>query len=327
VTRTVLITDHVFGGVGIERAALAEIGCELREAPATDEDTLVSLADDVEGILVCYAAVGARLIEAAARGGCRVISRYGVGVDNVDVEAATDAGILVTYVPDYCLDEVADHTLALLLAASRNVVDAAIDVRSGGWSIPKDGVHRLQGQRLALIGVGRIGRKVAERALAFGFEVLGYDPYVEDLGLPGLRRVETLEEAVAEADVVSLHAPMTSENRHLIGDGAIGLMRRRPLVINTSRGGLLDFDAAVRGLDAGRIGALAVDVTELEPLPQDHPARSHPRALITPHMSFYSAEAEDELQRRAVDEVVRALTGTPPRCPVNPEVLQEVRSP
>jgi D-3-phosphoglycerate dehydrogenase / 2-oxoglutarate reductase len=327
VTGTVLVTDHVFGGVGIEREALAKIGCELREAPAPDEDTLAAHAADVDGMLVCYASVGRRVIEAAARGGCRVISRYGVGVDNVDVEAATRAGILVTYVPDYCLDEVADHTLTLLLAASRNLVDAALDVREGDWTIPRGDVHRLQGRRLALIGVGRIGRKVAERALAFGFEVAGYDPYADDLGLPELRRAETLEEALAEADVLSLHAPLSPENRHLIGEEEIALMRRSPLIINTSRGGLLDLDAATRALDEGRIGALALDVTEVEPLPPGHPLRTHPRALVTPHMSFYSAEAQDELQRRAVDEVVRALTGEPPRRPVNPEVLEEgVRS-
>ena len=323
-TRTVLLTDEVFGGVESERAALTAIGYELREAPATDEDTLAALASGVEGMLVCYAPVGGRVIEAAARGGCRVIARYGVGVDNIDVEAATRAGILVTYVPDYCLDEVADHTLTLLLAASRQLLPAALDVRSGGWGVPKEGVHRLQGQRLVLIGVGRIGRKVAERAMAFGFEVFAYDPYVEDLGMSGLQRVDTLDEAVAEADILSLHAPMTPESRHLIGEEAIAVMRRRPLVVNTSRGGLLDLDAATRGLEDGRIAGLALDVTEVEPLPVGHPLRTHPRALITPHMSFYSAEAQDELQRRAVDEVVRALTGAPPRCPVNPEVLQEV---
>ena len=319
---TVLVTDHVFGGVGIERAALGEIGVELREAPASDEETLASLAGEADAMLVCYASVGERVIEAAARGGCRVISRYGVGVDNVDVDAASRAGILVTYVPDYCLDEVADHTLTLLLAASRNLMQAVLDVRAGGWTIPRGDVHRLQGRRLTLIGVGRIGRRVAERALAFGYEVVAYDPYVDDLGMPGVARAETVEEAVADADAISLHAPLTDDNRHLIGARTIGFMRHSPVVVNTSRGGLIDLDAATRALADGRLAALALDVTEVEPLPADHPLRTHPRALITPHMSFYSVEAQDELQRRAVDEVVRALRGAPPRCPVNPEVLE-----
>jgi D-3-phosphoglycerate dehydrogenase len=318
VSGTVLVTDQVFGRLDIERAALAEIGYSLREAPAADEETLAELAGEAAGMLVCYARIGPRVVEAAGR--CRVISRYGVGVDNVDVDAATRAGILVTYVPDYCLDEVADHTLALLLAASRNLLRGTLDVRSGGWAIPKAGIRRLQGRRLALIGVGRIGLRVAHRALAFGLEVVGYDPVASEWEA-GLRRAPTLEEAIAEADIVSLHAPLTPENRHLIGEETIAVMRRAPLVVNTSRGGLVDLDAAARALDDGRLSGLALDVTEAEPLPAGHPLRTDPRALVTPHMAFYSAEALDELQRRAVDEVVRALTGVSPRCPVNPEVL------
>jgi D-3-phosphoglycerate dehydrogenase / 2-oxoglutarate reductase len=317
---TVLVTDQVFGRLDTERAALAEIGYELREAPDADEATLVELAGEAAGMLVCYAQIGARVVEAA--GQCRVISRYGVGVDNVDVDAATRAGILVTYVPDYCLDEVADHTLALILAASRNLLRATLDVRSGEWTIPKAGIRRLQGRRLALIGVGRIGLRVAHRALAFGLEVVGYDPVASDWSSePGLRRAPTLEDALAEADIVSLHAPLTPENRHLIGEDTIALMRRAPLVVNTSRGGLVDLDAAAQALADGRLSGLALDVTEVEPLPADHPLRTDPRALVTPHMALYSAEALDELQRRAADEVVRALTGVSPRCPVNPEVL------
>jgi D-3-phosphoglycerate dehydrogenase len=319
---TVLVTDQVFGGVEIERQALAEAGYELREAPAADEQTLAELARDAVAILVCFAPVPDSVVAAAAEGGCRIISRYGIGVDNVDVDAATRAGILVTNVPDYCLDEVADHALALLLAAARNLLPAALGVRSGEWSVPQEGVHRLQGRRLALLGVGRIGRKVAERARAFGLEVVGFDPFVTDWGETGAEPAESLEEAVTEADFVSLHAPLNPDTHHLVDETAIDHMRRAPLLVNTSRGGLVDLEAATRALDEGRLRGLALDVTEVEPLPADHPLRTHPRALITPHMSFYSAEAQDELQRRAVDEVIRALSDRPPRSPVNPEVLE-----
>jgi D-3-phosphoglycerate dehydrogenase len=319
VAHTVLVTDHVFGGLGAERAALADIGYELVEAPDTDERTLSALAEGAEALLVCFAPVPAPVVEAAGRGGCRIIARYGIGVDNVDVAAATREGILVTNVPDYCLDEVADHAMALLLGAARAVVGAAAAVRAGEWKVPQEGIHRLQGRRLALLGVGRIGRRVAARAQAFGFEVVGYDPFVEDWG--DIRGVGSVEEAVAEADAVSLHAPLTEDTRHIIGEASIAAMRRRPIVVNTSRGPLVDLEAAHRGLESGQIGALALDVTEPEPLPPDHPLRTHPRAIVTPHMSFYSAEAQDELQRRAVEEVVRALTEREPRCPVNPQVL------
>jgi D-3-phosphoglycerate dehydrogenase / 2-oxoglutarate reductase len=319
---TVLVTDQVFGALDIEREALGEIGYQLREAPDPDESTLADLAREAEAVMVCFAPVPAAVVAAAAEGGCRIIARYGAGVDNIDVEAATRAGITVTYVPDYCVDEVADHAMALLLASARNIVPAALDVREGGWSVPQEGVHRIRGRRLALLGVGRIGQRVAARARAFGLEVVGYDPFVADWGEILAEPAESVEEAVAEADFVSLHAPLTDETRHMIDEAAIGHMSRAPTVVNASRGGLIDLEAATRALDDGRLTRLALDVTEVEPLPDDDPLRRHPRALVTPHMAFYSAEAQDELQRRATEEVVRALSGQPPNCPVNPEVLQ-----
>jgi len=320
----VLVTDHVFSGLDIERQTLAPVGAEVVEATATDEATLVRLAAGVDAMLVCYARVTPRVVEAAA-GTCRVMARYGIGYDNIPVDLATKAGILVTNVPDYCLDEVADHTMALLLSFARHVSHAYVDVRAGGWKVPQSGMHRLRGRRLALIGTGRIGRRVAERALAFGLEVTGYDPYAASWDLPQVTRCGSLEEALAEADFVSLHAPMSPENLHLIGDRTIGLMHRAPIVINTARGGLVDLDAALRGLDSGALGGLALDVSELEPLPADHPLRTHDRAIITPHIGFYSAEAQDELQSRAADEVLRALKGEAPRCPINAEVLDSSR--
>jgi phosphoglycerate dehydrogenase-like enzyme len=244
----------------------------------------------------------------------------------VDIDAATRAGILVTNVPDYCLDEVADHAMALLLAAARNVLPAALSVRSGEWTVPKEGVHRLQGRRLALLGVGRIGQRVAARSRAFGIEVVGFDPFVSDWSDIDAEPAESLEEALAETDLVSLHAPLTPSTEHMIDDTAIGYMRRAPILVNTSRGGLVDLEAATRALDDGRLSGLALDVTEVEPLPEDHPLRRHPRALITPHMSFHSAEASEDLQKRTVEEVLLALNGEPPRSPVNPEVLENTSS-
>ena len=302
----VLVTDHVFGDLDAERAALAEIGCELELAP--DPAALPAAVAGAAGLMVCFAQVDEQVIEAASD--CRIIARYGIGVDNVDVAAATRKGIQVTNVPDYCLDEVADHAMALLLAAARGVVGAALGVRSGDWAVPQENVHRIAGRRLALIGGGRIGRRVADRARAFGYEVVVYDPYADD-------SVASVEEAVSGADAVSLHAPLTDETRHIIGEKTLAAMQRRPILVNTSRGGLVDLEAVTKALDEDRLSAVALDVTEPEPLPDDHPLRTHSRAIVTPHMSFYSEEAQAELQRRAVEEVVRALTGVEPRCPVN----------
>jgi D-3-phosphoglycerate dehydrogenase len=271
-------------------------------------------------MLVCFAKVGKPVIAAAAESGCRIISRYGIGYDNIDVGAATERGLLVTYVPDYCLDEVADHAMALLLSLAGGVHHAALSVRDGDWTVPHGTVHRLRGRRLAVIGVGGIGRRVVDRARAFAMEVVGFDPYVEDWRVPA-ERARSLEEAVADADAVSLHVPLTDENRDMIDAESVAWMRRSPILVNTARGPLVDLDAAVEALDSGRLGGLALDTTEPEPPPADHPLRAHPRVVLTPHMAFYSAEAQAELQRRAAEEVARAFRGEPPDRPVNPEVL------
>ena len=308
----VLVTDQVFGGIEIERALLEPLGVELVEAPSTDEDTLTELAEEADAMLVCFAPVTERVVEAAGRGGCLVISRYGIGVDNIDVAAAGRAGIRVTNVPDYCIEEVADHTLALLLASARQIVAAAAVVGAGGWAVPHGRVHRLSEQRLALLGCGRIGRAVTERALAFGLAVVVYDPYLTDPP-PGTTLASSVEEAVADADYVSLHMPLTPETHHLAGDALFAAMHHAPVLLNTSRGGLIDLDAAARALDDGRLGGLAIDVTEQEPPLADNPLRSHPKVILTPHMAFYSVESTQELQARAADEVVRALRGEPAR--------------
>jgi D-3-phosphoglycerate dehydrogenase / 2-oxoglutarate reductase len=312
----VIVTDHVFADLDLERAAIEELGGELELAPAADEETLVEAAARADALLVCFAPVGPRVIEAAARNGCKVISRYGIGVDNIDVAAATRAGIRVTNVPDYCIEEVADHTIALILLSARQLLAGIDSVRSGGWEMPHGRVHRVAGQRLALLGVGRIGARVLERAMPLGLDVVGYDPFLR-ADLPGLQRTASAEEAVADADFISLHAPLTPETRHIVGESLISTMRRAPYVVNTSRGGLVDAQAALRALDAGTLSGLALDVTEDEPLPANSPLRSHPKVIVTPHMAFYSVEAERVLQRRAVDEVVRALQGRPAVSAVN----------
>ena len=319
-TRKVLVTDHVFADLETERSLLEPHDVELTLADAVDEASLVAGVADAEAILVCYAKIPEAVVNADAEAGVKVISRYGIGFDNIDIDAATRNGILVTYVPDYCLDEVADHTLGLLLGLARGIVDADRSVRNGDWAVPQGGVHRLQGRRLAVIGAGGIGRKVIARAQAFGFEIVGYDPFIEDWNLD-VERAETIEEAFAEADAITLHVPMSEENRHMVGRESIAKMNRSPILVNTSRGPLVEMDAAAEALESGALSGVALDVTEREPPPVDHPLRTHPRAILTPHMGFYSIEAQQELQRRAAEEVVRALTGEPPDRPVNPEAL------
>lgn len=319
--RRVLVTDHVFADLETERSILEPLGAAVDLAQGTSESELIEAAATADAMLVCFAKIPETVVAAAADGGCKVISRYGIGYDNIDIAAATARGLLVTYVPDYCLDEVADHSMALLLALARGVHHAGLAVRDGDWTVPQGAVHRLGSQRLAVIGVGGVGRRVAERARAFGIETIGFDPYVEDWSQVPAARADSFADAAAEADFISLHVPLTEESRHLIGAESIAGMNRAPIIVNTARGPLVDADAAAEALDSGKLGGVALDVTEDEPPAPDHPLRDHPRAILTPHMAFYSVEAQAELQRRAAEEVARAFTGEPPDRPINPEVL------
>jgi D-3-phosphoglycerate dehydrogenase len=313
----VLLTDNIFASLDEFHAELEPLGLLLEVAPAGDEATLVDLVRNTVGMIVVYAKITDPVIAAAASAGCRVISRCGIGYDNIDIEAATRHRVQVTYVPDYCLNEVADHTIAMLLAFARGLVPSVLAMRGGEWKAPREVMHRLQGRTLALIGVGRIGRRVAARAQALGLAVTAYDPYVQKWDIEGVSRADSLASALETADFVSLHAPLTAENHHLVRRETLAMMKRKPVLINTARGGLVDLEAVGSALDRGDLAGVALDVFEVEPLKADHPLRTHPRAVITPHAAYYSIESEVELKRRAAEEVARAFRGEPPRCPVN----------
>ncbi len=313
----VLMTDNIFASLDEFQAELLPLGLRLEVARASDEAALVESVRNVIGLIVVYAKITEPVIAAAAANGCRIISRCGIGYDNIDIEAANRYRVQVTYVPDYCLDEVADHTITLLLACARGLIRDAILIRNGEWPISRGDVHRLQGRRLALIGAGRIGSRVAARARELGLVVTAYDPYVKEWQLAGVERAGTLEEALETADIVSLHAPLTPENHHIVNSDTLALMKGRPLLINTARGGLVDLQAVTDALDRGQLSGVALDVFETEPLPAAHPLRTNPRAVLTAHSAYYSIESEGELKRRAAEEVGRAIRGAPPRCPVN----------
>ncbi len=311
----VLMTDNIFESLDEFQSSFEPLGLQLQVAPSSGEATLTKLAPDAIALIVVYAKITERVVAAASS--CRVISRCGIGYDNIDVDAASRHRIQVTYVPDYCIGEVADHTLALLVTFARSIAPAVLVTRSGGWQVAKGGIHRIQGRRLALIGLGRIGREVAKRALALGLNVTAFDPYAEAWDLAGVERSATLEEALGNADFISLHAPLTAENHHLIRRETLALMKRQPVLINTARGGLIDLAAVTEAVMTGELSGVALDVFETEPLDPEHPLRSHPAAVLTPHMAYFSQEAEVELKSRAADEVVRAVLGKSPRCPVN----------
>ena len=256
----------------------------------------------------------------------RLIIRAGIGFDMVDIEAATAAGILVANVPDFCVDEVADHTMALLLAAMRRLPQALAMWRDEHeWHVTSQlpTPRRLRGKRLGLIGLGRIGQQVAARAAGFGMETVGFDPM-----LPAGSDLENvsvldLDEVLRTSDVVSLHCPLTEANHHLINADSLAATKTGVVLVNTSRGGLIDLDALAEAVDSGSVGVAALDVLDGEPAPDlDNPLLTHDNVIITSHMAWYSVEAKHELAMNTAREALRFLDGESIRNPVNPEVLE-----
>jgi D-3-phosphoglycerate dehydrogenase len=318
-SKSVLVTDYAWPSLDPERVILAAAGAEIVVADSGDEDELVELSSGADAILTNWKPVTARLLANATQ--CMTVARYGVGLDNIDVAAATELGIVVTNVPDFCVDEVSDHTLALVLALSRRIVDFAGQTRSGGWDNKGFGnMHRLRGQTLGLIGFGRIARRVAGKARPFGYRVLAYSPSLTPGNHDGVTAA-TFEKVLRSSDVVSLHAPATPSTRNMIGESELAMMRPGSLLVNTARGALVDEDALRRALMEGRLGGAGLDVMDEEPPPPDHPLRSTPGVVMTPHASFYSVESVRELQETAADNVAAVLGGRLPGTVVNPDVL------
>lgn len=318
----VAVTDHVFPNIDAERELLAAAGHELRyEGNATTPEEVRAAVAGADGVLNCYAPMPAQVIESLE--GCRVIARYGIGLDTIDLPAATERGILVTNVPDYCIDEVSDHALALILGLARGVVRLDRSVRAGGWT-PTEArpLHRLRGRTLGLVGFGRIARRLAEKGAALGFRLVATDPFVPAAAMAdaGVEARE-LDELLAESDVVSIHAPLTEESRHLIGAKELTLMKPGAILVNTSRGPLVDVAAVREALETGRLGGVALDVLEVEPPAADDPLLRRPDVVITPHAAFYSEESMAELQRKAAEQVVAGLAGETPPYAVNADAL------
>lgn len=308
----VVVTDQVFPTVDTERELLAEAGAELEVADGEAGEVLEQ-ARDADALLNTYLGLDAGFIEGLGR--CRVIARYGIGVDNIDLEAARRAGITVTNVPDYCVEEVSVHALSLILALQRRLLHADGTVRAGGWGISGlRPIGRVSELTVGLVGYGKIARRLADALAAFGSSVLAFDPYVA-AHAGGPARLASFDEVLKTADVVSLHCPLKAETRGLIGKAELDRMRDDALLVNTSRGPLVALDDLTEALRAGRLRGAALDVYETEP-PDPTTFDDVPGLLLTPHMAFYSEAALQESQTKATSQIIKVLTGQPPDYPV-----------
>jgi D-3-phosphoglycerate dehydrogenase / 2-oxoglutarate reductase len=325
VTRKVVITDYVWETVDIERQILRDVA-EILPLKVRDVSGFLPQAADSDALLNTY--VGPITAEVmAAMPKCMIIARYGIGVDTIDLAAATAAGIIVTNNPTYCIREVAEHTMALLLACCRKVPFYDRLTRSGRWEVPPGKpIFRLEGSTLGLVGFGNIAREVAQRAHAFGMRVLYADPAVAQQQVPEPGIKVELRELLREADFVSLHTPLTTQTRGLIDDAALALMKPTSYLINCARGAVVDTAALARALDSKRIAGCALDTTDPEPLPDSHALRARENVLLSPHVAWYSEQAMEGLQRGAPAEVRRVLRGEWPINVVNPQVRKRNRA-
>jgi D-3-phosphoglycerate dehydrogenase len=320
-SKKILVTDSPWAAnMDMEAKVLKEIDAELVLAPSGDEPTLVTEAKGCVGILTCWAKTTAAVIDACDN--CRIVSRVGIGLDNIDIPHCTKRKIPVTYVPDYCIGEVADHTMALVLAFQRKIAFFDREIRKGTYNrLAGYPIRRLEGQTLGILGFGRIGRQVALRAAGFGLETLACDP---ELTLSEARKLGvtkcTFVTLLKESDFITLHLPLNPKTYHIMGTGEFAMMKPAGVLINTSRGGLVDHDALLEALNSGRILGACLDVTEPEPLPAGHPLTTHERVINTPHNAFASREAVAELRQRSAKAIVDALKGAPFRNLVNPEI-------
>ncbi len=325
----VVITDYDYGDVDIETEILERAGARVVALQAKCEEDLFEEAKDCAAMMNQYAMVGAPTISHMEK--CQVIARYGIGVDIVDVKTASERGILVTNVQDYCIEEVADHAITLWLTLARKILDYNTAVHKGIWRWQSGKpVYRLRGQTMGIVSFGKIGRKICERAKAFGLDIAVFDPYVdESVAYQYGVRLVSKEELLKISDVVMMQVPMTPETRHFLSEKEFRSMKPNALVVNTGRGPTVDNTALYKALSEGWIMGAGLDDPEEEPAkranwdPNDNPIFGLSNVIVTPHAAYYSEESIRLARVTAASEVARVLTGETPHFPVNADALKK----
>ncbi len=326
----VVMTLFRYPGIPSSEEAYQKLDATFHHIPCSSEEELIEATGDCDVAITAMQPYTHNVIGKMER--CRLITTIGIGYEGVDVAAATERGILVANVPDYCLEEVANHAMTLLLACNRKLVPLVEAVRQGAWDTaekPKIRYHimpplpRLSGQVLGIIGLGRIGRTLVSRAKAFGLGVIAYDPFVpttamEEMGVEPM----DLDSLLRESDYISLHTSLTTENRAMIGMEEMQKMKPTAYLINTARGGLIDEEALVQALKDGVLAGAALDVTDPEPPPPDSPLLTMDRIVLTAHTAQYSNEAVADLRRGVEENIFSVLRGSPPPGLLNPQARE-----
>ena len=319
----VVITDCDQGSIKEEEEEFAQIGVELVLAQVKEEEELIRACKEADGLINQYALLTRKVLQNLPK--CKVISRYGVGVDSIDLKAATDLGIIVANVPDYCMDEVSNQTIAMILTLIRRTAFFDQKVKSGQWDfhlgIP---IYRTRGKTLGLVGCGKIGFEVAKKISAFGVRVICFDPYLQKA--PEGIELTDLDTVLKESDFISIHCPLNDSTRHLIGEKEFKKMVKKPILINTSRGPIIDEKALIQALEEGLITGAGLDVLEKEPPDSVNPMLAMENVILSPHVGFYSEESISELKRRTAKNVSSVLLGKRPRSVVNKEVIGKTRA-
>ena len=316
----VVVTDYNYENLDVEKSVLAKWGATVRGFHCSTPEEVMEVAKEADAIISQYAPITAEVISGLTR--CKAIGRYGIGVDNIEVEAATAKGIAVINVPSYCEEEVSDHALALLLAWARRVVHYTVEIRDGHWDW-KSGrpIYRLRVKTLGLLGFGKIARLLARKAQAVGLQVIAHDPYIPPREMSALDvKSVTFEELLARSDFLSVHVPLNKETFHLIDADALSLMKPTACLINTSRGAVIDEGALINALQQSRLAGACLDVLEREPPDPDNPLLKMPQVILSPHVAWYSEESEGDLRRKLATDIGRALNGLLPEGLVNREL-------
>ncbi len=321
---TAIFLEHGYKSIEPERRIIESAGGTLIDGDQYPLDEALRRAADCEGIMLRRIKITRDEINTFKR--CKILMRYGVGVDNIDIAAATDAGIMVGHVPIYCQDDVSTHAIALLLACVRRIIRTSDALRAGGWNVHEaDPIYRLAGKTLGIIGLGTLGQAVARKMQGWNLRLLGTDPFIEPEIAQALNvKLVPLETLLRESDFVTLHVPLLPETKLLINAATLAQMKRGAILVNTSRGPVVSGSDLLRALDERQLSCAALDVFEEEPPAKDSPLRKHPRLLATDHTAWYSEESQLELQRRAGEEVARCCAGGLPEAIANPEVLQKL---